>query len=74
MRSKEQLSFYATRQWAECRKAYKESVGGLCEVCLKSGLYKPGEIVHHKIHVSPDTVKDPEILLDLKNLELVCRD
>ena len=74
MRSKEQLAFYGTRAWADCRKAYRESVGGLCEECLKNGVIKPGEIVHHKIHVGPETLDKPEVLLSWDNLQLVCRD
>lgn len=74
MRTKEQLAFYGTRAWANCREAYKASVGGLCEECLKNGIVRPGEIVHHKIHVSQDTLKDPNVLLSFENLQLVCRD
>lgn len=50
------------------------SVGGLCERCLKKGLIVPGEIVHHKIHITPDNVNDPAVTLNPDNLELLCRD
>lgn len=50
------------------------SVGGLCERCLKKGLIVPGEIVHHKVYISPDNINDPAITLNPNNLELLCRD
>ncbi|UWP69737.1 HNH endonuclease [Subdoligranulum variabile] len=49
-------------------------MGGLCEQCLKTGLVKPGEIVHHKVHLTPDNINDPEVSLSWNNLELLCRD
>lgn len=65
--------FYRSMAWRNCRDAYASSVGGLCEECLKDGIVTAGEIVHHKIHVSPETIHDPSILLNWDNLELVCR-
>ena len=66
--------FYSSPAWKACRRAYAKSVGGLCEACLERGVYTPGEIVHHKIHLSPDNIDDPEITLSWSNLQLVCRD
>ena len=66
--------FYTSRAWSRCRVAYRKSVGGLCEVCLTKGLYKPGEIVHHKIELTPMNITNPKITLDWNNLQLVCRD
>lgn len=66
--------FYKSKAWKECRAAYAKSVGGLCEICLERGLYRPGEIVHHKRHISPDNITDPRVILDWDNLQLVCRD
>ena len=66
-------SFYSSRAWENCRTAYKRRVGGLCERCLAHGLYVPGEIVHHKIHLTPDNIGDPNVTLNFDNLELVCR-
>lgn len=48
--------------------------GHLCENCLKRGLYKPGEIVHHQIEIDPITVNNPEVSLNFDNLELLCRE
>lgn len=67
-------SFYKGRGWRNCRDGYARSVGGLCERCLKRGLYVPGEIVHHKIDLTPENISDPAIALSWDNLELLCRD
>lgn len=67
-------AFYTSGAWAECREAYKKSVGGLCERCLSQGVYKAGEIVHHKTHLTPININNSEITLGWNNLELVCRD
>ena len=66
--------FYSSKAWKECRAAYRKSRGGLCEECLKRGMYRPGEIVHHKEHITPDKITDERVLLDWNNLQLVCRD
>ena len=66
--------FYKSKAWQKCRVAYAKSVGGLCEICLANGVYTPGEIVHHKNHISPETIDDPTVTLDWRNLELVCRE
>ena len=65
---------YCSKAWKDTRKAYAKSRGGLCERCLSKGLYKPGEIVHHKIHLSPENINDPTVTLSWDNLELLCRD
>ena len=67
-------AFYKSKAWQRCRDAYAKSVGGLCERCLQRGLYVPGEIVHHKIHLTPENISDPNVTLSWDNLELVCRD
>ena len=67
-------AFYFSPAWRSCRAVYIKSVGGLCERCLKRGLYVPGKIVHHKRHLTPENVTDPTVTLAPENLELVCRD
>lgn len=66
--------FYGSRIWKDTRAAYKKSVGGLCERCLKKGLYKPAVIVHHKCYIGPDNINDPKVTLSWENLEALCRD
>lgn len=65
--------FYSSTAWKECREAYAKSKRNLCEICLAKGIYTPGEIVHHKTHITPKNIDDPNITLNWNNLELVCR-
>lgn len=73
MAQKEIQSFYYTQAWKNAREAYKRSKGGLCERCLDKGYIVPGEIVHHKIRLTPENINDPNISLNWDNLQLVCR-
>ena len=65
--------FYMSAAWIRCARAYKKSVNGLCERCLKQGLYTPGKEVHHKIRLTPENIDDPAIALNWDNLELLCK-
>lgn len=67
-------SFYKTQAWKKCRASYAKSVGGLCETCLKKGIYRPGQIVHHIVHISEDNINDATVTLNWNNLRLVCRE
>jgi len=67
-------SFYSSTAWKNTRQAFAKSKGGLCEICLSKGVYKPGEIVHHKVHLTPDNINDASVTLNWDNLQLVCRD
>ena len=66
-------NLYKSKRWQKNRDAYSESVGGLCESCARWGLIVPGEIVHHKIELTPANIHDPSITMAWSNLELVCR-
>ena len=71
-------SFYISWTWRKCRKAFAEARGNLCERCLKRGIIQPGSReqpleVHHKIPLTADNVKDPNIALSWSNLELLCK-
>lgn len=66
--------FYRSQAWRDCRAAYARSVGGLCETCLKAGLYVPGKVVHHRQPLTPDNIHDPAVTLSWGNLKLVCQD
>ena len=65
--------FYKSRLWRKVSKEYIKRVGGLCERCYRQGKIVSGEIVHHKVHVNPETIGDTSITLNPDNLELVCR-
>ena len=71
-------SFYTSWIWRKCRKAFAESKGNLCERCLKRGIIQPGTKeqpleVHHKVPLTPDNVRDPNVALAWENLELLCK-
>lgn len=61
--------FYKSKAWQDCRQAYIIYRYGLCERCGR-----PGDIVHHKIHLNPSNINDPSITLNFDNLELLCQD
>lgn len=67
-------AFYSSEAWNQTRKAYRKSVGNLCEVCLQKGLITPGAIVHHRTPLTPETIDDPEMTLGWENLQLLCRE
>lgn len=66
--------FYTSQAWKKCRESYTKKARGLCEVCLAKGYYVPGEIVHHKVHITPQNISDPSVTLNYDNLQLVCRE
>lgn len=65
--------FYRSRRWQDCRRAYGQKRGWLCEECLGRNVLSYGEIVHHKIPLTAENIDDPEIAYGFNNLELVCR-
>ena len=67
------VKFYKSNAWRECRNAYAAHRGHLCEECLRRNVLSLGEIVHHKIVLTPENVNDPSITLNWDNLELLCR-
>lgn len=66
-------AFYKSKAWEKTRQAYFETQHGYCERCLAKGIVSPGEIVHHKVHITPENIGNPAVTLAFSNLELVCR-
>lgn len=66
-------AFYHSKEWKRARAAYFRLRNGLCERCLARGRFTPGEIVHHRRHLTPENVGDPTVALAFSNLELLCR-
>ena len=64
---------YQSQAWKETRRAYLRSVGGLCERCMARGIITPAEIVHHKVPLTEDNVKDLNVSLSWDNLQALCR-
>lgn len=67
-------AFYRSKAWIKCRNSYIQLVGGLCERCSSKGKIVPGYIVHHKKHLSPNNINDPNVTLNYDNLEYLCLD
>ena len=67
-------SFYRRPAWKKCRAAFiahRQSIdGGLCQICGSA----PGKIVHHRVHLTAETINDPDICYGFDNLEYVCLD
>lgn len=66
--------FYKSVNWQNCRNAYMKQARGLCEKCLERGLVVPAEEVHHKKHLTPKNIDDPNITLNFSNLIALCRE
>lgn len=64
--------FYTTRAWRSCKESFLESRGRICEICRSKGLIIPATQVHHKVHLTPENVKDPRIALNHANLMALC--
>lgn len=62
-------AFYFSPEWRRARAYVFVRDAGLCVRCGA-----PGEIVHHKTHLTPENISDPMIALGEDNLELLCRD
>ena len=66
--------FYTSKAWRRNSRAYLESVDGLCERCRAAGRIVPAVIVHHRIHLTPENIKDPQYSMAWSNLEALCQD
>ena len=66
--------FYNSSAWVNTRRNYTQSVGGLCERCLAEGKITPSDVVHHKIPLTDDNIKDLNISLGWCNLQALCSD
>ena len=62
-------NFYKSDAWKKAREGIILRAGGRCEICGK-----PGTEVHHKIHLTLDSLDDPDIALNPGNLILLCKD
>jgi len=67
------VAFYHSQEWKRCQGGYVKKAGGLCERCREKGIIRAGEIVHHKIRLTPENIRDPGVTLSENNLQLLCR-
>ena len=76
--------FYHSKGWKTTRESYMgrpvpDGMGGICppgmcERCFQAGRLVPAAIVHHKVHLTPQNIGDPDVSLSHSNLMRVCRD
>jgi 5-methylcytosine-specific restriction endonuclease McrA len=59
--------FYNSKEWGKVRELKMQQQYGLCERCNE-----PAKIVHHKIYLTPNNIDNPDISLNLDNLEALC--
>lgn len=69
-RDDEIAKFYSSVQWRKVRESALIRDHYLCQCCLKNGMIKPAEIVHHKVEVRDVGGWDRRFNVD--NLESVC--
>lgn len=65
--------FYNSGAWKNTRRDYMQSVGRLCERCLKRGIISSADVVHHKVPLTEETVNDLNLSLNWDNLQALCR-
>ena len=66
--------FYHSKAWQDVRSFVWDRSHGLCEMCLEKGEYKPADVVHHKVPLSPSNMGDPDISLNPDRLVALCHD
>ena len=69
----EETGFYRSQAWKDTRRNYKQSVGNLCERCLKRGLISSADVVHHIVPLTADNIGDINLSLNWDNLQALCR-
>lgn len=62
-------AFYKSKAWTRCRNAYMKMRHYICERCGS-----PAVICHHKTHISPENIWNPDVTLSFENLEALCQD
>jgi 5-methylcytosine-specific restriction endonuclease McrA len=62
-----QQQFYHSRAWKRLSRAFLSSRNYICEVCGN-----PAELAHHKKHITPQNLGNPEITLNAEMLQAVC--
>lgn len=68
MRTPENVrQFYKSTAWRKCSKLKRLMAHGICEECGRAGWE-----VHHIIPLTAENVNDPNISINLDNLQLLC--
>lgn len=64
--------YNSTRWRKRVRPAVVARDNGLCQMCLRHGILRPGTEVHHKIELTDSNKRDDTIAFGMDNLELLC--
>jgi 5-methylcytosine-specific restriction enzyme A len=67
-RNKEAKKFYNSAAWRKCREYVLKRDNYLCQRCLRKGILRAADVVHHKEHLEDN----PEKALNPENLESLC--
>jgi len=70
-RNPKATAFYRSKAWKKVREQIFKRDHGLCQECLKSDTYTPGDVVHHKRELL-DGEKGWQLRLTPSNLEVLC--
>lgn len=65
--------FYKGSRWLHTREDYLTSIDGLCERCSTDDDPVVANIVHHKVYLTPDNIRNAEIAYSWDNLEGLCQ-
>lgn len=60
--------FYASAAWLHFRELVMQRDNFLCVRCGR-----PGKIVHHKVYLTEENIKNSEISLNMENAETLCK-
>jgi len=64
--------FYKRKPWQDVRSFVLDRSHGLCERCLKKGIVRPADVVHHIIPLNESNVDDPSISLNPEKCMALC--
>ena len=64
-----QSEFYHSTAWKRLSRAFLLSQNYICERCGK-----PAEIAHHRRYLTAENLLNPDVSLNLDNLEALCLD
>lgn len=67
-------AFYGSRRWKNLRQYVRSRDKGLCQECLKKGIIKQGDAVHHIIKLNVRNYQNEDISLNPENLITLCAD
>ena len=67
-------AFYGSRQWKNLREYVRSRDKGLCQECLKKGIVRQGDAVHHIRKLNANNYSDEKISLNPDNLITLCAD